>query len=178
VNVKRYILGMYVLAIVIGVVYFTQPELNNILLYVLVAIALPFLVLSITTYTMIIQKVQSSRRAFKNSSHIQLSRMKLKKMYLIPLFIITTYLLFYFIPWLVFSIHLVHRTRGFHTFLVGETFEVITGIVLLVDPLIYIWLTSKYRKVILSMCCCGGGGVRSAAESTKCSVRSNTTFVS
>ena len=178
VNLKRYIVGMYVLAIILGVAYFTLPKLKNVLLYVLVIMALPFLVLSIATYTMIIKKVQSSRQAFKNTSHIQLSRMKFKKMYLIPLFIIVTYLLFYFIPWLVFSIHLVHRNRDFHTFLVGETFEVITGIVLLVDPLIYIWLTSKYRKVILSTCCCGFGVTgTSAVENGKCSVRSTTTFV-
>ena len=134
----------------------------------------------------------SFRKAFNKSTsaaNLQLSGVKLKKMYLVPLFTITTYLMFYFIPWLLFSIHLVHHTTGFHAFLVAETFDVITGTVLLVDPLIYIWLTRKYRKAIVSLCSCcccccgdgggggGGGGRSSGGEIAKCSVKSNITFV-
>ena len=60
-NVKGHIMGVYAVAAAEGVIYFTQPTLKSILLYVLVAIALIFLLLSVATYTMIIKKVRSSR---------------------------------------------------------------------------------------------------------------------
>lgn len=131
-----------------------------------------YIILVICTYVKIFKSVKHSRRSYRRKNLNSRSEVRtihrMKKEYLVPILIIATYIGLYAIPYPIFRLlpmdaKTLEEEKA--NVLRSRICELILWSGFIVDPIVYIFLTKHYRKIILQKCCCCLGRDRHAQPS-------------
>lgn len=108
-------------------------------------IGILYILMAITTYGIVVYKLKKSNQEFTPSGNC--CRSKMKKQFLVPGVIILTFLVFYVIPYSVQRVILRNRPG-----VRAGVCQVMQMFGLIIDPIIYIFLTKHYRTLIYTWC--------------------------
>ena len=148
-NVVKIIGLTYGLSVLAGILCGIFPSSEFGMSLILGGNAVVFVILAIVTYCIIIQKINESKRIFSHSRVMRTRELVLfKKHYIVPATIVTTFLVFYGLPWFVDEFYIrPHPVRRNNVFLVNIA-PTMHNIGAISDPCIYVFLTKHYREIL------------------------------
>lgn len=122
------------------------------LVSILISVNIIFIVFCLVTYSMAFYTVRKSNREFHGS--VENERKRLKKVLLIPGILISTYIVFYIIPYIIDLPQILNFEKDYYN---RPVREIVVHFGLIADPLTYIFFAKHYRGAFLKKirCCFG-----------------------
>lgn len=133
-----------------AVLYTCYPNIYHVMLIGFIGIGSLYLIAVIAVYSLIIYRLAKSSRALqqRNSNQTQRAR-KFKKHYLIPGLIILSFGIFCITPYIVSKFHSPEDKKQY---IIIQIMYALMGISFINDPIIYVFMTIHYRKVLDDIC--------------------------
>jgi hypothetical protein len=153
-KIKILILISWIISITLGVLRETIPYPGKKWINVIfTGIGVLYIIVVIVTYSIVIIRVKRSRELFRTTNVNQ--EIKFKKEFLVPGLIILTLILFYAIPYPIYQLTPFNpRTlKEWQTqYIRDRVCEILQVFGLVIDPIIYVFLTKHYRDIIMKKC--------------------------
>lgn len=140
----RTIVASWVMSGILGAL--SVPVLSFVTLVSMVTASV-YILIAIASYALIIVKI----RMHSNSVVVNSSAGVKPKTFLVPGLIIFTFIVSYVIVFLVKYVIDRKASMTYGDFIVHESINIVKGIGFSTDPLIYIFLTKRYRGMVLSV---------------------------
>lgn len=154
-KIKFILFGCTVFSTIIGAFEFIIEHYSSMmiqyLLYIVLTCKLVYVTFAVVTYTVAVNSLKKSSTNLQATTNF-LREKKMKKMFLVPGLIITSYLLFHIIPFFVFLPKILSSHTNFYK---QRSTPIFGHFILIGDPLIYIFFAKHYRNVFLQKirCC-------------------------
>ena len=160
------VITCWCISIITGVLYGTLPITRVGLTYSFVLIGVIFLILSITTYTIISYKIRRSQRNLNRQSQRRddgNEAITSWKHYVVAIGIIASFVFFYMIPMCIKRYTLRYSTPlTKNKVYTHELLSLVVNVGLMSDACVYIFLTKRYREFLLKMCFCRKTGANAS----------------
>lgn len=146
---KKLVYLCYILSMVMLLVAIFHLETYFPLTVIFITISVIFVVLSIITYTYIFLKIRLSRR--RNIQRRSFRGERMRRSYMVPSIIVFDFIVVYGIPWIIIEFY-VRDLREIKKYVLHHGLKILMAFGYILDPLIYVFLTKEYRKLVMEKC--------------------------
>ena len=145
-RMKIVIMMSWIVSFLLGMLQYSLREIP-VIQHMAIGIGALYIILVIITYSIIIYKVQQSRRRFRSSRTTQPRQvLKFRKEFLLPTMIIFNFIILFYVTLVLITV------TGRQQHYILQSCLLLQYFGLLCDPLIYVLLTKHYRDIFVTKC--------------------------